>query len=68
LKAKLQLDEIIGLTYGKNKGHFRVKWMGTPGTVTEGIMGLVNLNPCKPMWDFPVPQLEAETADVQESG
>ena len=30
LRAKLQVDEIIGLTYGKNKGHFRVKWIGTP--------------------------------------
>ena len=57
LKAKLQLEEIIGLTYSKNKGHFRVKWIGTPGTVTEGVMGLVNLNPAKPLWDFPVPQL-----------
>ena len=68
LKAKLQLEEIIGLTYSKNKGHFRVKWIGTPGTVTEGVMGLVNLNPAKPLWDFPVPQLEAETPDIRPNG
>ena len=68
LRARLQVDEIIGLTYGKNKGHFRVKWIGTPGTATEGVMGLVNLNPGKPLWDFPVSQLEAENAGVQPSG
>jgi hypothetical protein len=68
LRARLQVDEIIGLTYGKNKGHFRVKWIGTPGTATEGVMGLVNLNPGKPLWDFPVPQTEVENTDVQPPG
>jgi len=68
LKAKLQLDEIIGLTYGKSKGHFRVKWIGTPGTATEDVMGLLNLNPGKPLWDFPVSELETETADMQPIG
>jgi hypothetical protein len=67
LRARLQVDEIIGLTYGKNKGHFRVKWIGTPGTATEGVIGLVNLNPGKPLWDFPVPQLETENADAHPS-
>jgi hypothetical protein len=65
LRARVKVDEIIGLTYGRNKAHFRVKWIGTPGTATEGVMGVVNLNPGKPLWDFPVPQLEAETAETQ---
>jgi hypothetical protein len=68
LKAKLRLDEIVGLTYGKNKGHFRVKWIGTPGTATEGVVGLLNLNPGKPLWDFPLSELEAPTEDIQPSG
>jgi hypothetical protein len=68
LKAKLQLDEIIGLTYGKSKGHFRVKWIGTPGTATEDVMGLLNLNPGKPLWDFPISELATETADIQAIG
>jgi len=55
LKANVALDEIIGLTYGKNKVHFRVKWAGTPGTSGAGTMGLVNLNPEKPLWDFALP-------------
>lgn len=67
LKAKLQVEEIIGLTYAKNKGHFRVKWIGTPGTATEGVIGLVNLNPGKSLWDFPVPQIESATAEIQSS-
>jgi hypothetical protein len=65
LKAKLQLDEIIGLTYRKNKGHFRVKWVGTPGTATEGVLRLLNLNPGKALWDFPLSDLEPEAANVQ---
>ena len=59
LKASLALDEIVGLTYGKNKVHFRVKWTGTPGTPSAGTIGLLNLAPEKPLWDFPLP-----TADV----
>jgi hypothetical protein len=68
LKAKLRLDEIVGLTYGKNKGHFRVKWVGTPGTATEGVLRLLNLNPAKPLWDFPLSDLEPEAANVQPTG
>jgi hypothetical protein len=63
LKAKLQVDEIIGLTYAKNKAHFRVKWIGTPGTATDGVLGLLNLTPSKPLWDFPLFQSEPETFD-----
>jgi hypothetical protein len=61
LKAKLQIDEIIGLTYSKNKAHFRVKWIGTPATPSEGVLGLLNLTLNKPFWDFPLPQTEPET-------
>ena len=68
VKAKLQLDEIIGLTYGKNKGHFRVKWVGTPGTATEGVLKLLNLNPGKPLWDFPLSDLEPDASNVQPTG
>ncbi len=55
VRARLNLDEIVGLTYGNNKVHFRVKWIGIPGTPTEGAVGLVNLTPERPMWDFPLP-------------
>jgi hypothetical protein len=44
-----------------------VKWIGTPGTASEGVLGLVNLKPDKPLWDFPLSQLEPETAETQTS-
>jgi len=55
VQAKLKLDEIIGLSYGKNRVHFRVKWIGEPGTPTAGHVGLINASPEKPLWDFPLP-------------
>ena len=53
---ELKLDEIIGLTYGSNRVHFRVKWVGKPGTPQAGQVGLLNISPEKPLWDFPLPQ------------
>ena len=55
VKAQLKVDEIIGITYGRNKVHFRVKWAGGPGTSAEGQTGVLNLSPDKPFWDFPLP-------------
>jgi len=55
VKTHLKLDEIVGLTYGKNKVHFRVKWAGEPGSPSEGQIGLLNLTPEKPLWDFALP-------------
>jgi hypothetical protein len=68
VKAKLQAEEIVGLTYGKTKSHFRVKWVGNPGTPTEGLIGLLNLNPSKPFWDFPLPALDSETGEAAPFG
>src|SRR5436309_10398517 len=53
VKAHLKVDEIIGVTYGKNKVHFRVRWAGEAGSPQEGRVGLLNLTPEKPLWDFP---------------
>ena len=55
VRPDLALDEIIGLTYGKNRVHFRVKWIGRPGTPKAGHVGLLNIAPEKPLWDFPLP-------------
>lgn len=55
VKAQINLDEIIGLTCGKNKVHFRVKWTGQPGTPTEGQIGLLNLTPERALWDMALP-------------
>ncbi len=61
VKAQLKVDEIIGVTYGKNKVHFRVKWAREPGAPGEGEVGLLNLTPQKPLWDLDLP---SETIDT----
>jgi hypothetical protein len=55
VQAGLNLDEIIGLSYGKNRVYFRVKWVGEHGTPKAGHVGLLNISPEKPLWDFPLP-------------
>ena len=55
VKAKIKGDEIIGLTCGEKKAHFRVKWIGQPGTATEGQVGLLNLTPERPLWHLNLP-------------
>jgi hypothetical protein len=55
VQAQLKMGEIIGLTYGSNKVHFRVMWVGAPGTPKQNRIGLLNLSPEKPLWDFPLP-------------
>jgi hypothetical protein len=55
VQAQPNVDEIIGLTYGEIRGHFRVKWVGQAGTPKLGHLGLLNLSPEKTLWDFPLP-------------
>src|SRR5262249_28064203 len=55
VQAQLKMEEIIGLTYGTVKGHFRIKWVGENGTPRSGHVGLLNLSPEKVLWDFPLP-------------
>jgi hypothetical protein len=55
VQARPKVDEIVGVTYGTTKTHFRVKWVGERGTAKAGRMGLLNLSPEKSLWDFPLP-------------
>jgi len=55
VQARPKLDEIVGVTYGTTKAHFRVRWVGEPGTPKAGHLGLLNLSPEKSFWDFPLP-------------
>lgn len=55
VQTQIKEDEIIGLSYGPNKVRFRVKWVGEAGTPKAGQIGLLNLSPEKPLWDFPLP-------------
>jgi hypothetical protein len=54
VEATLAVDEIIGLTYGSNRVHFRVKWVGAANSPRAGHIGLLNVSPGKPLWDFPL--------------
>ena len=43
VSARLNLDDIVGLSYASNRVHFRVKWVGKPGTsaplnVSDGLL------------------------------
>ena len=55
VQSQIKKDEIIGLTYGSTKCHFRVMWTGPAGTPKAGHIGLLNLSPEKSLWDFPLP-------------
>jgi hypothetical protein len=55
VRARVKVEEIIGATYGQKKVHFRVKWTGEPGSPNDGKIGLLNLTPEDPFWDFPLP-------------
>jgi hypothetical protein len=55
VKAEIRVGEIVGLTYGANKGRFAVKWIASAGTAQAGQVGLANVVPEKPFWDFPLP-------------
>lgn len=68
VQAQPKVDEIVGVTYGKTKGHFRVKWVGQRGSPQAGRMGLLNLSPEKSLWDFPLPppSFDASVRDVRD--
>jgi PilZ domain len=61
VRAALKVDEVVGITYGTTKIHFRVRWVGEPGTPTAGAVGLVSLTPERPIWDFPLPHGDIDT-------
>lgn len=62
VQSQPKIDEIIGLTYGAIKAHFRVKWVGEAGSPKLSHIGLLNLSPEKPLWDFPLPEPSPDTA------
>jgi len=61
VKAQLKVDELVGITYGKNKVHFRVKWAGGLGTPAQGQVGLLNLHPERPFWNTSLPSRNVDT-------
>jgi hypothetical protein len=68
IKAEIQVDEIIGLTNGTNKVHFRVKWVGARGTAAEGQVGVLSLAPERPLWDLQLPAGLADNFRAEVKG
>lgn len=65
VQSQLAVDEIVGLSYGTNRVHFRVKWIGAPGTPKAGRIGMLTVSPGKSLWDFP---LDGSCADPYQPG
>jgi PilZ domain len=68
VQAQPKVDEIVGVTYGVTKAHFRVKWVGQKGSAKAGRVGLLNLSPEKSLWDFPLPPagIDASVRDARD--
>jgi len=65
VEANVAVNEIVGVTYKSNRVHFRVKWVGKPNTPKAGRVGMLNVSPGKPLWDFP---LDSAGMDPYEGG
>jgi hypothetical protein len=68
VQAQIKPSEIIGLTYGQAKGRFTVKWVGQPGTLKAGQIGLVNLTPEKSIWNVTLPVARVDPYRAQMTG
>jgi PilZ domain-containing protein len=55
VRPDISLDETVGVSYGANRGRFKVRWVGKAGTPKAGHVGLLNISPEKAFWDFPLP-------------
>src|SRR5579871_2477732 len=55
VQHKLKPGDAVGVSYKQQKWHFRVTWVGEPGTAQEGLLGLETSAPGKLLWDIPLP-------------
>lgn len=55
VQAQPAIGEVLGLTYANHRAQFRVKWIGAANSPKAGHLGLQNIAPEKPLWDFPLP-------------
>ena len=60
VQRKLKAGDAVGLTYNQQKARFRVSWVGEPGSVDQGLVGLENAVPGQPLWDMPLPASEPD--------
>jgi len=62
----LRLGEVIELCCGQRRAVFRVVWVGTPGTPTEGQSGVECLNPENNIWDLDLSEQTDDEPLLQE--
>jgi hypothetical protein len=55
IRTQLKTGEIIGLSYGKAKARYEVRWVGKAGSDKENLAGLQNVKNDELVWDFPLP-------------
>ena len=62
--------EIITIQYKKNRGRFRVVWVGEPRTPRDGQVGIRNLEPENDVWglDLPTNQVDDYVRPIPKSG
>ena len=53
VQSQISIDEIIGLSYGANRVHFRVRWVGKTNTPKAGHVGLRSVSPENPSGTSP---------------
>ena len=61
VQRALKPGDAVGLTYNQQKGHFRVTWVGDPGTEEQGLVGVENTVPGQRFWDVPLPAPAPDT-------
>jgi hypothetical protein len=57
---RVKLGEVLDIRYGEREAIFRVVWIGAPGTLTAGNIGLECLSPETNVWDV---DLSSQTDD-----
>ena len=59
--GQLAIGDIVGLSFGKQKGKFRVMWVGQPDTDEAGHVGLQSLDARAPLWEVNLPDTTIDT-------
>jgi PilZ domain len=60
IKSQLKVGEVIGLSYGKSKSRYAVRWVIRPSGKDEYLAGLQAAKAEEIVWDFPLPEAGPE--------
>ncbi len=65
--VKVSPGDRIGITRGMQKAHFRVVWVGTPGSPSEEQIGVELLDADKDIWGIRLPEAEPDDYGAAEN-